>query len=183
MVIRPVWQLFLFYSHNRGQVRAGDNRVKRAAWNSERGKRYVDVEFHVRKVYCICWPKVNWEHFVGACQNAEQMLQQESKQFTQHWQSRAEGKELSKYGVKQVTEQWLMGAGISNTIIHLHNMAWKDGLPNGLWEIRAGGNMFQCDTFIPIEEKVISEFQLLQGVGEGSCSLGKKWAISNLITV
>lgn len=27
--------------------------------------------------------------------------------------------------------------------------------------------MFQCDTFIPIEEKVISKFHLLQRVGEG----------------
>lgn len=32
----------------------------------------------------------NWEHFVGACQNAEQILHQKSKQFTEHWQTRAE---------------------------------------------------------------------------------------------
>lgn len=35
------------------------------------------------------------ENFVSACQNAEQMLQQKSKQFIQHWQSRTEEKKLS----------------------------------------------------------------------------------------
>lgn len=137
-VFRLVWQLFPFYSHNRGKVRPGDNRVKKAAWKREQGKMYVGIKFQVRKVYYIFWPKVNWERFVGACQNSEQMLHQKCKQFTQHWQSRTEEKELSKYRVKQVTEQWLMDTGISNTIIHLNNMAWKDGLLNGLWEIRAG---------------------------------------------
>lgn len=167
-----MWQLFPFHSHNRHKVRPGDNRIKRFAWNSEQGKTYVGIKFHIRKVYCTCCPKVNCEDFAGACQNVE--LHQKSKQFTQHWQSRTEENELSKCKVKQAIEQWLMGAGISNTIIHLQNMAWKDGLLNGLWEIRAKGNIFQCDTFIPIEENAISEFQPLQGAWEGGCTLGEK---------
>lgn len=52
-VFRLVWQLFPFYSHNRGKVRPGDNRVKKAAWKREQGKTYVGIKFQVRKVYYI----------------------------------------------------------------------------------------------------------------------------------
>lgn len=94
-MFRPVWQYFPFYSHNRGKVRPGDNRIKRAAWNSEQGKTYVGIKFHGKKKKSIPFAGQksignNWEHFVGACQNAEQMLHQKSKQFTEHWQTRTE---------------------------------------------------------------------------------------------
>lgn len=60
-------------------------------------EKHGGIKLYVRKFYCTCWPKVNWDHLVGACQNAQQMLHQKSKQFTQHWQSRTEGKLLRKY--------------------------------------------------------------------------------------
>lgn len=42
-MFRPVWQLFPFYSHNRGKVRPGDNSFERAAWNSKQGKTYAHI--------------------------------------------------------------------------------------------------------------------------------------------
>lgn len=136
---KSVWAFvtFPFYSHNRGKVRPRENSQK-----SKEGETYAHIKLPVRKVYCICWPQFNLEHFVGACQNAEQMLHRKSKQFTQPWQPRTKGKERGGFGVKQDVEQWLMGAGLSRTVLHLHNTAWRDGLTNGLWEIRAGETGF-----------------------------------------
>lgn len=42
-------------------------------------EKHGGIKLYVRKFYCTCWPKVNWDHLVGACQNAQQMLHQKSK--------------------------------------------------------------------------------------------------------